>query len=150
MPWVSGTGADDFGWPGHPEGLWMSLFAAVHAPTAAGPLLWLGLQKVRRTPTARLALAYRLVPPRGCCAGSHGSPCCVRTAEQLPDGLMAANHAGERPRSPLPVARSLGENLLLDRILAGGQVGDALPLANLRIEAMAACLPLGLLFDATA
>ena len=99
----------------------MSLFAAIHAPTAAGPLLGLALAKVARTPTPRLAVGYRLLAPCRPC------PCQAHL-------LVREAAAGKRPATPLPMARPLGANLLLDRLLAGGHVGDTLPLANRRLD----------------
>jgi hypothetical protein len=106
----------------------VSLLAAIHAPTAAAPLLWLGLQKIAHTPTPRLAVGYRLEPR----CPPWSAPCCCLSVEEL--AARAAAGDLDRPQAPLPVARPLGANLLLDRLLAGGTVGEALPLANRRLE----------------
>lgn len=39
-----------------------AMITALYGPSGATPLLWLGLQKIARTPTARLAVGYRLLP----------------------------------------------------------------------------------------
>jgi hypothetical protein len=83
------------------------MIRAVWAPAAAAPLLWLGLQKIARTPTARLAMAYRLVPQR---------------------------------------IYPLGARLYLERLLAGGIVGETLPLANQVIDLLRDAPP-GALLD---
>ena len=38
------------------------MISAVYGPGSAAPLLWLGLQKIARTPTPRLTVGYRLMP----------------------------------------------------------------------------------------
>jgi hypothetical protein len=80
--------------------------APILAPTAAAPLLWLGLQKIARTPRARLAVGYRIV-----CRNRQYAPCgCGATQVDV---------------SKLP----LGARLRLERFLAGGIVGEVLPLS---------------------
>lgn len=87
---------------------------AVYSTTAAAPLLFLGLRKIALTPRARLAVGYKLDPPpidtyvRGC----------------------------EAPHYEIRGLRPLGNAMYLDRLLAGGVVGETLPLANLRLYAL--------------
>lgn len=78
---------------------------AVYSVAAAVPNLALALRKISYTPTARLRSAYHLVP----------------------------RYAQECPKAEIPGLRPLGNGLLLERILMGGVVGEALPLANLKI-----------------
>jgi hypothetical protein len=92
---------------------------AVWSTTAAAPLLCLGLRKIALTPRARLAVGYKLVPP-----------------------IDTYVRSCEAPRVEIEGLRPLGNALYLDRLLAGGIVGEALPLANLRIYAQQAN-PLG-------
>jgi hypothetical protein len=77
------------------------------APTAAAPLLWLGLQKISRTPRPRLAVGYRLVCRRG---SRRGCGC----------GTAAAADPSKLPP---------GARLRLERFLAGGVAGETLPLS---------------------
>lgn len=108
------------------------MLCRVYAPTAAAPLLWLGLQKIARTPAPRLAVGYRLAPRVDRPCGGTFSTC-----------LDICWHVGNVPPhlacryldTPVLIARPLGENLLLERIVAGGIVGETLPLANRRLEA---------------
>ncbi len=79
---------------------------AIYSTTAAVPNLAYGLRKIAYTPTARLAVAYRL-------ERRHDVEDCARVDVR-----------GLRP---------LGNALLLERILAGGIVGETLPIANQRI-----------------
>ena len=80
--------------------------APILAPTAAAPLLWLGLQKIARTPRPRLAVGYRLI-----CRQPYGPGC----------------DCGSAPVAD-PSKLPLGVRLRLERFLAGGIVGETLPL----------------------
>lgn len=91
-------------------------YYAVHSTTWAAPSLALALRKISYTPTARLAVAYRLISRYDDCY----TPCCATPAQCAPHYEIK----GLRP---------LGNALYLDRLLMGGQVGDALPLTNLRL-----------------
>lgn len=91
------------------------MLAPIQPPTAAAPLVFLALVKIARTPTARLALGYRLLARSAC--PPIASPCC---------------DAGRMCRTVDKNLRPLGEGLLLDRLLAGGIVGQVLPLALAR------------------
>ena len=90
---------------------------AVYSTTAAAPLLWLGLQKIARTPRPRLQVGYKIMPHYIDC---YTPSCELRRAELL-------------PRWEVRGIRPLGNALYLDRLLAGGTVGEALPLKNLQI-----------------
>jgi hypothetical protein len=70
----------------------------------------LGLRKISYTPRARLAVGYRLEPH-----------------------CNTFVRADAAPRVQVRGIRPLGNAMYLDRLLAGGIVGEALPLANLRI-----------------
>jgi hypothetical protein len=93
-------------------------YYAVHSTTWAAPSLHLALRKISYTPTARLAVAYRLIPRYDDCY----TPSCCDPAQ-----IQCAPHYEIRGLRPL------GNALYLDRLLMGGQVGDALPLTNLRL-----------------
>ncbi len=84
---------------------------AVYSVTAAAPSLFRALRKIAHTPRPRLEVGYRPVPYRDV-------------------------YAHEALRTEVRGLRPLGNALYLDRLLAAGNVGDALPLANRRIEAM--------------
>lgn len=90
---------------------------AVYSVTAAAPSLSLALRKISYTPTARLAVAYRLVPRYDDC---YIPSCDCRRIETAPHYEVR----GIRP---------LGNALYLDRLLMGGEVGETLPLTNQRI-----------------
>ena len=113
-------------------------------PLAAEPVLGLGLDKIARTPRPRLEVGYRILW-RPACAPHAPIPC----REDL-CGLAALN----RPRISAKMGRipgalrpagalaPLGLELYLDRLLAGGIVGEFLPLANERCEAGHRATPL--------
>jgi hypothetical protein len=101
---------------------------AVYSTTAAAPLLWLGLRKIALTPRARLEVGYRLIPREIDCY----TPSCV--CDYRPAELF--------PHQQIHGLRPLGNALYLDRLVAGGTVGEALPLTNLLICADQ-CSPLG-------
>lgn len=84
---------------------------AVYSVTAAAPSLFRALRKIAHTPRPRLEVGYRIVPRHDV-------------------------YAHEALRTEVRGLRPLGNALYLDRLLAGGNVGDALPLANRRIEAL--------------
>jgi hypothetical protein len=92
------------------------MLPAIYSTTAAAPLLHAALYKISRTPRARLAVGYRIID------------------------------AHSVPRSEIRGLRPLGNALYLDRLLAGGIVGEALPLANQRI-AVEQYLPAGSAID---
>lgn len=77
----------------------------------AAPLLFLALRKIAHTPRARLQVGYRVVPRRGC-----------------PEPFIPVPPAGCAGPTPIRGQRPLGAALLLDRILAGGIVGEWLPM----------------------
>jgi hypothetical protein len=85
------------------------MLPAIYSTTAAAPLLHAALRKVALTPRARLAVGYR-----------------IAEAELRRD-------TNSVPRVQVRGLRPLGNALYLDRLLAGGIVGEALPLANQRI-----------------
>lgn len=101
---------------------------AVYSTTAAAPSLWLGLRKIALTPRARLQVGYRLLPREIDCF-TPSCACECRPADMFPHWQIHG-------------LRSLGNALYLDRLLAGGIVGEALPLTNLLISADQDC-PLG-------
>jgi hypothetical protein len=84
--------------------------APIYPTTAAAPLLFLGLQKIARTPTPRLEVGYRIQP----------------RYDVLPPPIAPFWIAGPLTMKGL---RPLGQALLLDRLLAGGIVGEELPLS---------------------
>lgn len=71
------------------------------APLSAGPLLSAALFKIARSPSGRLAVGYHLVPRCGC-------------------SLRLSRARGPRP---------LGAALFVDRLVAGGTVGETLPIS---------------------
>lgn len=106
------------------------------ALTSAAPLLYLGLQKIARTPTPRLAVAYKLVPRRepyvervvltGRCNHSCELRKLLRQCEDAVHALAAVDDENLRPTAAA---------IYRDFLLAAGTVGEILPLANRRIEA---------------
>jgi hypothetical protein len=130
---------------------------AIRGPTAAEPLLWLGLQKIARTPTGRLAVGYHLISRDGC--PPPGAICAPPfVGAPLPPGppVDVADFFADHPAHLFPHGvRPLGLGLYLDRLLAGGIVGEflplsrvclAMPLANLWVEAREHA-PLGGMID---
>lgn len=130
----------------------MRLLSRLLSPTAAAPLLGPGLMKIARTPRARLQVGYHVVPRLGRCIAAPLSGCC-QCAPAVP-----AKVADCVPLIPLawrelqvPWFRPLGVELLLDRLLLGGIVGERLPLSNLICEAaQRGPLPTGALVDLVA
>jgi hypothetical protein len=108
-------------------------YYAVHSTAWAAPSLHLALRKISYTPTARLAVAYRLIPRYDDC---YISSCCNPPRNDC------------APHYEIHGLRPLGNALYLDRLLMGGQVGDALPLTNLRL-CIERELGLGCGFDCT-
>jgi hypothetical protein len=119
-------------------------------PTAAVPSLALGLQKIARTPRPRLQVGYKIVP-RQPCIPPPGCGCGVSSVNSPPQARPGAfveflsrdfNHA------QLQLIRKLGAELYLERLLAGGIVGEVLPLSNLQCDADHNTLAPGGQFDA--
>jgi hypothetical protein len=79
------------------------MLSAIFAPTAAAPLVSASLERIARTPTARLGISYQIVP-----------------AYVRPAWHGAA--AGIRPW----YAQPLGSGLYLDSLLSGGVDGTPL------------------------
>ena len=102
-------------------------YYAVHSTTAAAPSLALALRKISYTPTARLAVAYRLIPRYDDC---YTPSCCD------PARIQCAPHYDIRGIRPL------GNAWYLDRLLMGGQVGDGLEHYRLEVERMVTRLTL--------
>jgi len=94
---------------------------AVYSVTAAAPSLSWGLYKIAHTPTARLRVGYHIVDRNECRFDS--------ARFQIADPALAQL----KPRVEVRGIRPLGNALYLDRLIAGGIVGDTLPLSNLRI-----------------
>ncbi|MCE9605207.1 MAG: hypothetical protein K8U03_09940 [Planctomycetia bacterium] len=94
---------------------------AVYSVTAAAPSLSWGLYKIAHTPTARLRVAYHLTPRNECRTDTCHLSACDPSYTQV------------KPRFEIRGIRPLGNAMYLDRLLAGGIVGEDLPLANLRI-----------------
>jgi hypothetical protein len=94
--------------PNHSRLEYTTMSNTIAAPTAAGPLLGLALEKIARTPRARLAVGYTLVP---------------HLAPLGPDGAWADARLKARIQP--------GMALYLDFILAAGTTGEVLPLATL-------------------
>ena len=92
---------------------------AVYSVTAAAPSLAWGLYKIAHTQTPRLRVGYHVVPRYDCAFDS------ARV------DLSAPALAHVKPRTELRGLRPLGNALYLDRLIAGGIVGDTLPLTNL-------------------
>jgi len=101
---------------------------AVYSVTAAAPSLSWGLYKIAHTVTPRLRVAYHLTPRDYCTFDSCRPDPCDTAYTQL------------QPRVEVRGIRPLGNALYLDRLLAGGIVGETLPLTNLCIEAGRDCL----------
>ena len=117
------------------------MVAPISPTTAAAPLLFLALEKIARTPRPRLEVGYRVMP-------RYEGPVCAA----LPP-LVGECWAAGAPR--LRGLRPLGQALLLDRLLAGGILGEMLPLAiagdprpvaNQALD-FAAAAPLGIFLD---
>lgn len=119
------------------------MLAPIPSVGKAAPLLFLALQKIARTPLARLRMGYRIL---------HGCECPYPTGAL--GGPIECGRLVDRNLRPI------GNALLLDRILAGGIVGELLPmhlvcgattvpLINCQIELDAAA-PLGQLVDVVA
>lgn len=96
---------------------------ALYSVTAAVPSLFWGLRKISLTPRARLEVGYRILPQRDV-------------------------YAHEAIRTEIRGLRPLGNALYLERLLAGGIVGEPLPLANRRLEDLADS-SVGALIDVT-
>src|SRR5438552_964509 len=88
------------------------MLAPIYPPSAAAPLLFLALEKIARTPTPRLRVGYHVTSRYG--------ESCIASGVKHDSGAAA-------PR--LKSLRPLGQALYLDRLLAGGIVGDILPLS---------------------
>ena len=73
-------------------------------PLLAAPMLWAGLQKIARMPTGRLPVGYKIIP------------------------RVAFEHPLNAPAQPRP----LGVAWYVDRLVAGGIVGETLPLSIVR------------------
>jgi len=106
---------------------------AVYSTTAAAPLLFLALRKIAMTPRARLQTGYRIEP----------------SVDDCYTPAVACDRAHLLPHEQIKGLRPLGNAMYLDRLLAGGIVGDGLPLANLQIY-LDQCQPLGSELDVTA
>jgi hypothetical protein len=117
-------------------------------PRAASPLLHLGLQKIARTPRPRLQVGYHLVDRSNRCRTIPAMACDSRLrAPSAPEQIVqTARLAGALQPA---VAWILGNRLEIEWLLAGGIVGERLPLANLRCEA-AERMPCGGLVDLVA
>jgi hypothetical protein len=87
-----------------------------YGPIAAFPILPLALNKIARTPIARLAIGFELIPPRRVCP--------FRAAL-----LSLATYKLRYDR-----LRGLGESLDVDRLLAGGVAGTWLDLLEREID----------------
>jgi hypothetical protein len=125
----------------------------VPATLRAAPLLWAGLAKIAHTPTARLPVGYHVVPRWPCRSLVRLPALCIGeqllAAERLAQideneflDLLALNGADVPPL----VGGNLGALWQLQRYIAGGIVGEVLPLANLRCEEQL-CLQTGELVD---
>ncbi len=92
-------------------------------PMQAAPLLGLILQRIRRTPTARLGLVYRLVPSPGCRVNLSLCGCRGRT--------LRASSRDLRPelcREGNIVERPVAKTLLVERLARGDILGTPLVL----------------------
>jgi hypothetical protein len=87
-----------------------------YGPIAAFPLLPLALNKIARTPIARLSIGYELIPPR-------------RVTPFRATLLSLATYKLRYER-----LRDLGESLDVDRLLAGGIAGTWLDLLEREVE----------------
>lgn len=76
-------------------------------PLQAAPLLPAVLARIARTPTARLATVFRLVPKYSCPPPKPGPPCGV-------------------PIFKIADGRNLGEALYVDRLVTGSIIGTTL------------------------
>lgn len=106
---------------------------ALPGPLAAAPLLHLTLARVARTPRARLAVGARI------CSGEPAGPVerlapCRRSPPQHA-GEYVALVGAEWTHAQFQLRRNLGQALARDTILAGIDVGEVVPLANLCCEA---------------
>lgn len=103
-------------------------------PLGTVSLLGLVLAKIRRTPTARLGLVYRLVPPAGC------PPRAVRCG--CPGRVIGPSHRDLRPvicRQGNIVERPVPATLLVERLALGGIIGTPLVIGGCPETALVAC-----------
>gem|GEM_PF-2110740 len=108
------------------------MFTRILSPLAAEPILGLGLNKIARTPRPRLAVGYRLEPKAAC---NSASTCDLAARARAPQPNARAYVeflAQSWSHAQLQLTRTLGASLFLDRVIAGGVVGEVLPLATLR------------------
>ena len=109
--------------------------AQAYGRIAAFPILPLAMNKITRTPIARLAIGFELIPPR-------------RVAPFRASLLSLATYKLRYERF-----RDLGESLDCDRLLAGGIAGtwldllerevDSAPVSDPGIEAQLDCFARG-------
>lgn len=90
--------------------------AQAYGPIAAFPILPLALNKITRTPIARLSIGFELIPPR-------------RVAPFRASLLSLATYKLRYDR-----LRDLGESLEVDRLLAGGIAGTWLDLLEREVD----------------
>ena len=103
--------------------------------TAVGPQLYLALQKIARTPTARLAVGYKIVPRRETCFDRCERAACSAARRDLyPGAAPWLTWVAQNPIDDENL-RPPGSAIYRDFLLAAGNTGDLLPLANRRLEA---------------
>jgi hypothetical protein len=108
---------------------------SILGPTAVAPNLALGLQKIARTPRARLQVGYHVVPRPGRCLELD---CAVQPPQDRP-GKFVAFLAADWHHAQFQLRRNLGLEWEVQRLLAGGIVGERLPLSNLVCDANHRC-----------
>ena len=101
----------------------------VYGPIAAEPLLHLALQRIARTPAARLGIVYNLVPRRPYPPAEIVRQAGVRHGGPVHPGEIVAQLASRSMRGPYQLPQNLGQALYLGSILAGGVNGQTLPLS---------------------
>jgi hypothetical protein len=112
------------------------MLSSILGTVAAAPLLSLGLAKIARTPRGRLEVGYRLVRRAIACDPNHVAEPCnrLRLAQDRPTAFVQLL-ATDWHHAQFQLRRTLGAEWAVERLLAGGIVGEWLPLANLRCEA---------------
>lgn len=87
-------------------------------PLQAAPLLPAVLARIARTPTARLALVFRLIPAYWCATGKAPRVCPPCAPPERPGIPITA--IGDEP--------NLGEAIYVDTLVAGSIIGTPLAL----------------------
>jgi len=125
------------------------MFNRIPGRLSVAPSLALGLQKIARTPAPRLAVGYHIVPRLPYCVPRLDLICeCAIDVPQNRPGEFVAFLGLEWEHAQKQLEITLGEEWLLERLIAGGIVGERLPLSNILCDAyQRGPLPPGALID---